>query len=232
LNRVCIHQPDFLPYLGFFHRLLFTDIFIILDDVQFIRRGWHHRDKIKTRDGVKWLTVPICKGDYYQKINQVLLDKNKHKWIRNHLNLLKANYRNAHDFDKYFLRIKELYLLNHTKLIDLNMSFLHFFLELFDINIKIMYSSQLNVEGNRNLKLISLLKAVGACHYLSGLGAKAYLKEDLFFKEGITVEWQNFDHPVYHQLHGEFMPNLSCIDILFNCGAYAKEILWSTQKRK
>lgn len=225
MKRVCIHQPDFLPHLGFFHRLNLVDIFIILDDVQFLRRGWHHRDKIKTKYGAKWLTLSISKCDYYQKINQVILSENRNIWITNNLNLLGENYKKAPYFDEYFQQIRDIYLTNFSRMIDLNMTFLYFFLRLLDIEVDIILSSKLNVEGRSNQKLINLVKAMNGTHYLSGIGAQDYLDEQMFADKGIIVEWQNFRHPVYPQLHGEFIPNLSCIDLLFNCGPRSKDII-------
>lgn len=232
MKRVCIHQPDFAPYLGFFHRLLLVDLFIVLDDVQFLRRGWHHRDKIKTPQGERWLTLSIKKGDFYQKINQVILSENRDVWVTRHLNLLMENYRRAPYFDEYFPRIRSIYQTGFSKLVDLNLAFLQFFFEIFDTHVVTVLSSTLNVPGKSNQKLINLVKAVGGTHYLSGIGARAYLDEQMFADEGITVEWQQFQHPVYPQLHGEFIPNLSCIDLLFNCGPGAKEVLWSCIEAK
>lgn len=227
MKRVCIHQPDFLPYLGFFDRLLFTDVFIILDDVQFLRRGWHHRDKIKTKQGESWLTLSIKKGDYYQKINQVLLGEDRDVWVPRNLNLIKENYRDAPYFDNYFSQIKDIYQLPLVKMIDINMEFLKFCFDAFNLQVNKIFSSDLNVEGQNNQKLINLVKAVEGTHYLSGTGARAYLDEGMFAQEGIVVEWQEFKHPIYSQLHGEFIPYLSCIDLLFNCGPQAKDVLRS-----
>jgi len=232
MKRVCIHQPDFLPYLGFFHRLLFTDVFIILNDVQFLRRGWHHRDKIKTIDGEKWLTLSIKKGDYRQRIDQVILSENQGIWVANHLNLLKESYKKAPYFDGYFPKIRDIYLSGSIKMVDLNMAFLHFFFEVFDLQVNTLFSSDLNVGGSSNQKLINLINAVDGTQYLSGVGAKDYIDEQMFADEGIIVEWQQFNHPVYPQLHGDFIPNLSCIDLLFNCGPGAKEVLWSCKNEK
>jgi len=232
VKRVCIHQPDFLPYLGFFHRLLYTDLFIVLDDVQFLRRGWHHRDKIKTISGEKWLTLSIKKGDYHQNINQVTLSQDRDTWIDKHLNFLKGAYKDAPYFDNYFPQIRDIYLNCFDKLIDINMGFLYFFFKLFDLKVNILFSSTLNAEGCSNLKLINLIKAVKGTYYLSGLGARSYLEEQMFKDEGISVEWQEFKHPVYPQLHDEFIPNLSCIDMLFNCGPGIRDILWSCKKEK
>ena len=233
MKRVCIHQPDFLPYLGFFHRLLFVDLFIVLDDVQFLRKGsgWHNRDKIKTRSGETWLTLSIQKGKMDQKINEVMLSKNT-GWIQKNLNLLMENYRKAPCFSEYFPEIKEIYSRGFLKMIDMNMAFLGFFFDIFDLNVPIVFSSELNAGGHKNEKLINLLKAVNGTHYLSGTGARDYMKVDLFEKEGIAVEWQKFQHPVYPQLHGEFLPYLSCIDLLFNCGAGSREILRSCQNEQ
>jgi len=233
MKMVCIHQPDFLPYLGFFHRLLSIDTFILLDDVQFLRKGsgWHNRDKIKTKQGEKWLTLSVTKGRLNQKINQVLLSE-KNDWITKNLNLLKENYKEASYFDEYFPLIRDIYMGNFDKMIDLNVAFLHFFFDVFNLEMNTIFSSDLHVEGHKNQKIINLLKSVNCNHYLSGVGAKAYLDEQLFENEGIIVEWQDFHHPVYPQLHGEFIPNLSCIDLLFNCGPKSKDILWSCKNKK
>lgn len=234
MKRVCIHQPDFLPYLGFFHRLLLVDTFIILDDVQFLRKGsgWHNRDKIKTPHGEKWLTIPVEKGHCDRKINQVILSPDTEHWIPRNLNLLKENYGKAPYFDEYFPSIQEIYLRGFCEMLKLNMAFLSFFWNAFNIHIETVFSSNLNVSGTKNHRLINLIKAVDGEHYVSGMGAKAYLDEQLFVNEHITVEWQQFHHPVYPQLHGKFIPNLSCIDILFNCGAQAQEILWACKEKK
>jgi hypothetical protein len=227
MKPACIHQPDFLPYLGFFHRLLYTDLLIILDDVQFLRRGWHHRDLIKGSKGAQWLTLSIKKGDYHQNINQVILHADRDRWISNHLNLLRANYSKAPFFKAYFPQIEAIYRKKAVRMIDLNMAFLHFFFDLFGLDNQIVLSSDLGVEGKSNLRLINLLKSVDRRRYLSGIGARDYLDERQFQAAGIRVDWQRFDHPVYPQLHGKFIPNLSCIDILFNCGPEAEAILKS-----
>ncbi|MDA3791283.1 MAG: WbqC family protein [Desulfobacula sp.] len=233
MNCVCIHQPDFLPYLGFFHRLLFTDIFIILDDVQFLRKGsgWHNRDKIKTKYGAKWLSLSVMKGKMRQNINEVNLAVNS-DWTTTNLNLLKENYIKSPYFNTYFPKIRDIYLTDFVRMMDMNMAFLEFFFELFELRVNKVFSSDLNVDGHKNQRVINLVKAVGSIHYLSGIGARDYLDEEMFADEGITVEWQKFNHPVYPQLHGEFIPNLSCIDLLFNCGPNSKDILWSCKEVK
>ncbi len=234
MKRVCIHQPDFLPHLGFFHRLLFADVFIILDDVQFLRKGsgWHNRDKIKTSQGAKWLTVSVQKGHLGRSINEVQLSQPAENWIVRNLSLINENYCKSPYFDKYILKIETIYRSGVTKLIDLNMAFLRFFFDIFGIHVHTFFASAFHVGGQKNQRLINLVKAVGGTHYLTGTGSKAYLDEDLFAAKGVIVEWQQFEHPIYPQLYGEFMPHLSCIDILFNCGPQSKDILWAYKNEK
>lgn len=227
MKRVCIHQPDFLPYLGFFHRLLLVDQFIVLDDVQFEKGGWHHRDQVKTRQGTKWLTLSIKKGYFLQQIRNVQLSQPSQSWVDRNLNLIQENYKNSSYFDAYFSQIQDIYRQDHEKLIDINLAFLEFCLQVFEIEVEIIFSSSLQVEGTSNQRLINLLKAVDGTHYLSGIGARDYMEEEMFIEAGIQVEWQQFNHPIYPQLHGDFIPYLSCIDLFFNCGPKSKEILHS-----
>jgi hypothetical protein len=223
---VVIHQPDFIPYLGFFHRLLYADIFIILDDVQFLRRGWHHRDIIKTKDGRKWITLGIKKTDQDTKINEIYL--NDEKWKKQHLSIIEQNYKKASYFKEIFPFIENLYKQDYEKMIDMNLASIKILLELFDINIDIHFSSSYKINTKSNQLLSDLLKKVDATHYLSGIGAKDYFDPSPFEKAHIKIIWQEFKHPIYSQLHGEFIPYLSSIDLLFNCGIKkSREILRS-----
>src|SRR5713226_2920464 len=108
MNIVCIHQPDFVPYLGFFHRLLIADHFILLDDVKFIKDGWQHRDRIKGRNGSTWLTLSVRKGSHHQHINEVAMAENK-KWIDSNLNLLHECYSKAKYFSEVFPQVEAIY---------------------------------------------------------------------------------------------------------------------------
>lgn len=223
-KTVVIHQPDFLPYLGFFNRLLHSDLFVILNDVQFLRRGWHHRDMIKTKDGEKWITLGIKKAPQNTQINEIYL--NDENWQEQHLNLIKQSYAKAKYFEEIFPFIEKLYSQKYEKMIDINLASIKMLLELFDINIEIIFSIKFNLNSKSNQLLVDLLKRVGATHYLSGIGAKDYYDNKPFEEANIKVLWQDFKHPVYPQLHGEFIPYLSSIDLLFNCGIEkSREIL-------
>lgn len=215
-KTVVIHQPDFLPYLGFFHRLLSSDLFIILDDVQFLRRGWHHRDKIKTPKGDSWITIGVKKSPQTTNINNIILSDDN--WKENHLNLLKQNYNKSQYFNEIYPYIEKLYSKNFKKMIDFNLESIKMLMDLFDIHIETRYSSTYNIQTKSNELLVDILKEVNATHYLSGIGAKEYFNEEPFHNGNIQVIWQEFIHPVYPQQFKEFIPYLSSIDLLFNCG--------------
>lgn len=217
---VVIHQPDFMPYLGFFQRLITADIYIVLDNVQYVRgsRTQTSRDKIKTANGEKWINVGIQKAPYKSRIDEILLAK-ENCWRERSLNLIKENYRNAVFFEEIFPYVQELYKVECVKMVDFNMASIKMLIDLLGIeNIEIKYASALQADGKSNELIINLVKAVGCTRYLSGIGARNYYVPELYEKAGIEVIWQNFEHPVYPQQFGEFIPYLSSIDLLFNCG--------------
>jgi len=210
---VTIHQPDFLPWLGFFDRLQKCDLFIVLDDVQFLRRGWHHRDKIKTPNGIKWLTVPVLKkGKYKQNINEVLID-NSVNWRKKFLGLISNAYIKAPNFLFIYHSIEKIIAKNHHKMIDLNIDFLQFCTDILDIKKKIIFSSSLKSNLKASEKIVYILKEVGGKYYLTGSGASNYLDENLFKRENIEVLWHQYNYHYYPQLHGnKFIEKLSIID--------------------
>lgn len=218
-KTVVIHQPDFAPYLGFFDRFRNADLFIALDHVQFVHsnRSWTHRDKIKTPAGEKWLTLSVKKAPRDTPINMIELAKPL-IWIDNHLNLLRQNYSKADFFEEVFPYVNELYKQPPSLMIDLNLRSIEMLCSLLDVKIPIVLSSDLKAQGRKNELLVDILKKVGASHYLSGIGAKDYMEPEKFQKENIEIIWQNFSHPSYNQQFGKFIPQLSALDLLFNCG--------------
>jgi hypothetical protein len=232
-KKTVIHQPDFLSYLGFFHRLLYSDCFVLLDNVQFVSgtsRSWMNRDKIKTKDGEKWLTVAVQKHAREIKINEVLLSDSV-DWRKQNLNLITQNYRKAPFYEEIFPHIEELYSFQGEKLIDFNVKSILLLLNLFDIQLEIIYASSLNPAGKNNLLLVDILNKINSKVYISGFGARDYFDPLPFDKAGIEVIWQDFKHPVYPQLYENFIPFLSSIDLLFNCGKdESRKILRSCPK--
>lgn len=219
MKIVVIHQPDFLPYLGFFHRLLKANLFILLDHVQFVSNGsrsWTNRDKIKTFKGEHWLTVSVTKMPRGTPINKIRLADND--WRKRNLNILFENYRYAPYFKEIFPHLEQLYNMQCDYLVQFNEASIRMLMELFAIDIPVTYSSLMGPTGKKNEMLVNLLKNVDATDYLSGVGAKDYLDEKSFSNANIKVRWQKFKHPVYRQQFGEFIPYLSSIDLFFNCG--------------
>ncbi|MEK9285549.1 WbqC family protein [Bradyrhizobium sp. ISRA442] len=221
MNRTAvIHQPDFLPYLGFFERLLHADVFVLLDQAQYVdstSRSWTHRDKIKTPQGARWISLSIRSAPRDTPINQIELS-DQVDWRRNNLNLLRENYRKAPFFDEIFPRLEQLYARTDRRLADFNRASIELLLELFDVRVEIVTASSLGVSGKNNDLLVDILGKVHADRYLSGVGARAYFRPEPFANAGIEVLWQEFQHPAYPQLHGDFIPYLSSIDLLLNCG--------------
>ncbi len=221
MTTVCIHQPDFAPWLGFFDRLLKADIFVVLDNVQFVRGGWHHRDKIKTPDGARWLTVPVIKkGRYHQAINEVEID-NSRDWRTKHLRTIQSFYGKAEGFNEVYPAIEDIYAGKYNRLMDLNMRLLAWLMERMKIDIDIRFASELGVKGAKSDLLAGIVQYVSGDVYLTGQGARSYLDEEIFAEAGVGVHWQSYRHPVYPQLHGPFIPQLSSLDCLLNRGPAA-----------
>ncbi len=219
-KTVVIHQPDFLPYLGFFHRLIDADLFVILDNAQYVNgtsQSWMNRDKLKTSQGEKWLTVSVKKASRETSINQIQLSESA-EWKKSNLNLIQHNYRQSPYFTEIYPHLEKLYAYEGTLLYEFNLHSIRMLMKLFDIEVAEVFASTLNADGKKNVLLVDILKKVGATTYLSGVGAKAYSEPELYERAGIEVVWQGFVHPVYPQLNGPFIPYLSSIDVLFNCG--------------
>ncbi len=216
-KTVVIHQPDFLSHIGFFHRFLHADLWVIFDNVQFLRSGWHNRDKIKTPNGAAWLTVSVQRCPRQTPINEIMLSKDT-DWRMTHMNLIRTYYRGAGYFDELFPYIEELYGFECEKMIDFNMRSIEMLLKVLDIRIPSVPASALDPKGKKNELLVDILKKVDASTYLTGTGSRDYLDEKVFEDAGIKVTWQDMKYPVYPQLYGDFMPFLSSIDMLFNCG--------------
>jgi len=189
--KVTIHQPDFLPWLGFFHRWAQSDIYIIYDDVQFIKGGWHNRDKINTPNRVIWLTVPvITKGKGHQLIRDVKI-ANQHNWREKHLKSIRQAYSKSKNFAYYFDTLQETYNKNHKYLIDLNVDLLEFAARDLGIFVPTVFSSEYKLQTKNTERLVDLMIAVSGTIYITGSGSKDYLQTELFEKQNIDVIFQD-----------------------------------------
>ncbi len=217
---VVIHQPDFMPYLGFFDRLLKADIYVVLETAQYVNgtsRSWMNRDKIKTEKGEQWITVCVKKAPRETAIKDIFL-LDEEKWRKSNLGLLHQNYRKADYYHEIMPYIEGLYSLKCEKFWEFSFASIKMLIDLFGIDIDILFSSDLDPQGKNNDMIVDIMNKVNAHTYLSGVGAADYYDEKVYEKAGIEVIWQDFKHPVYQQQFGEFIPYLSSIDLLFNCG--------------
>lgn len=229
---VSIHQPNYLPWLGYFYKIANSDIFVIQDNLLYIKKSFINRNTIKTPRGAQWLTLNVLsKGRSGQLINEVEID-NSIQWGRIHLKTLEANYGKAPYFQEYRDQFESIYQEKWESLADLNETLVRQICEMLSIkNVKIVRTSELGVCGKSTSLLINICKAVGADTYLSGFGGKKYMDEGLFENEGIKLKYSEFQHPVYNQLFGDFVPNLSVIDFIFNEGGSNFSNLIDNKKR-
>jgi hypothetical protein len=222
---ISVHQPQYLPWLGYFHKMYQSDSFVFLDNVQYKKREYQNSNCIRTKDGSIWLTVPILKEvDPYPKISAVRID-NSQGWRKMHWMTIRANYSHAPFFKQYSGFFEELYNKEWKLLVDLNMHIIRHIAGLLSINTPISLESQLNITTTKTSRLVDICKALKADTYLSGVGGKDYLDEEQFKLNGIKLIYQDFKHPQYKQCHEPFVPCISIIDLLFNCGDESLKIL-------
>ena len=223
---VSIHQPNYIPWLGFFHKLLLSDTYIVFDDVQFPRgKDYANRNQIKTNNGKMWLTASVLGKKDLKPWNQIEINNNG--WKEKHLTNIESFYKKTPYFKSYFLFLKRIYETDHKLLLDLNLDLIIFFLGCLDKIPNIILSSDIKTELTGLDKILYILKDQKATKYISGdgEGSRRYIDEQLFKDNNIELVWQNYKHPTYNQLYGEFIPYLSILDLLFNEGPNSKNII-------
>lgn len=230
--RAVILQPGYLPWLGFFDQMYKSDVFVIYNDVQFDKHGWRNRNRIKTAQGVQWLTVPVLTTAQDKPLIQEVLINNDIDWRRTHLRTIKQNYSRAPFFNTYFGMFEEIYSKEWQYLIDIDMTFIFALMEELGLTTKIKFSADLGIMGKNTRRLVDICLYLGASEYLTGDAAKDYLDESLFSQNDIKLEYHHYQHPVYNQLYGEFIPYLSIIDLLFNHGKDSLDILTQNKSVK
>ena len=217
-------QSNFLPWRGYFDFIREVDLFIIHDDIQYTKGDWRNRNKIKTSQGVKWITVPVHYHQTNQLIEETHIDNSK-PWARNILNRIQDSYRKAPHFEPYFSELAELLLAPAESISDLNVRLICWGCSHLEIDTPLTFSRQYHPQGTKTERLIGLLKQVGATTYLSGPAAQVYIKPELFEQAGIELEYKAYDYPGYEQLYPPFDPAVSVIDLLFMVGKEAKKYL-------
>lgn len=223
--RCAVIQPSYIPWRGYFDQILRSDVFVFYDDVQYDKHGWRNRNRIKTPQGTRWLTIPVrSKGNTTRgmHINDVEIAAET-KWNRKHLASIHQSYSKAPFFDAYIPTLEKHLESPAVRLADLTIPLTIQLARELGASCHFVRSSDLSLSGNRLDHLLLTLESVGATHYLSGPSAAAYVEADAFRKAGITVQYMQFDYPEYPQLHPPFDAHVSIVDLLFMLGPDARD---------
>ncbi len=224
--RVAIMQPTYLPWVGYFGLMASVDLFVLLDSVQFAKRSWQQRNQIKTPSGPQWLSVPVSsKGRRDQLIYEVQVDLAR-DFHQSHLKALELNYRRAPCFAQVFPLLQQSLSEPPSLLAGLNIRLMERMREVLDIRTPMLRSSAMAARGENAGLLANICVEVGAAEYVSPPGSKVYLEEsDAFSRLGVPVRYFQFQCLPYRQQHGEFIPYMSAVDLLLNCGAGGREVI-------
>ncbi len=232
-NKVVILQPSYIPWLGHFNMMMNVDTFVYFDNVQYTRRDWRNRNYFLNLKGEKkLLTIPIqSKGNYKQLINEISINYQQNKWIKQHLWLIKESYRKEKYFEEVFLLLSNCLKSEFGNLSALNVEICQSIADYLEIKTKILKSSNLQYEpySNATEHLVNICKSLNASHYLSGPASKAYMNETSFKENNIELVYHNYNHPIYKQNNSNFIPYLSILDVLFRYGKASKEIIFQPQ---
>ena len=219
---VTIHQPEFVPWLGFFNKVLQSDTVILLDNVQFKKNHFENRNKvrIKNEPGWIWITVPVLIKDRFgQKIREVEINSEKElRWREIILNTIKQSYQRSRFFNDIYPLVERGISLNTNRLAEINILFLSSIFESLGIKKKIMLQSAMNSTSSGTQLLVDLIKESGCDIYLSGKSGREYLDFNIIRDSNIIVVYQHFRHPIYSQMQGGFIEGMSILDLLFNYG--------------
>ncbi len=225
---VAIHQPNYLPWLGYFFKITQCDVFVFLDNVQYEKRGFTNRNRIKTPQGPLWLTVDVLtRGSYYQTVREVRIAEGEF-WRDRHWASLTHNYVKAPCFAEYAPHFSVVYGAHWEYLADLNVTLIEDVCRILGIQgVEFRRASELQVSGSKSELLAAICREVGGDTYISPSagGSRSYMEPEPFERAGVKVRYFDFVHPVYRQVRGEFCPNMSVVDLLFNEGSRSLAIL-------
>ena len=227
-KKIAISQSNYIPWKGYFDLINMVDEFILYDDMQYTRRDWRNRNKIKTSHSTQWLTIPVdVKGKYFQSIQDTQISNTA--WAKKHWSSIQHNYSKAKYFSLYKDIFQKLYLDNdENNLSQLNYNFIVTINKILDITTKISYSSDFKLLEGKTERLLDLCQACQATEYISGPIAKDYLYEALFTQENIKVTWMDYNnYPEYDQLYPPFEHSVTILDLIFNEGPNSKNYMKS-----
>jgi len=226
MRTVAIMQPTYLPWIGYFDLIDQSDCFVFLDSVQFNKRSWQQRNRIKGPEGILWLTVSVLsKGRRDQPILDVVIDHTAN-FQEKHIKMITHLYSKAPFFGKYVDELSLILSRSHQFLVDLNIELIRWLCTQIGIGTQMVTSSSIDVEGKNVELLVEICKALEADRYLSAEGSRTYIEENnLFGPSGIDLAYHAYRHPEYRQLHGAFVPYLSALDLLFNEGSSSLSVI-------
>lgn len=226
-KTVAILQSNYIPWKGYFDLINSCDIFVLYDDMQYTKNDWRNRNKVQTKQGLIWLTIPVRQEALSQRINETKISDTR--WNRKHWKTITHNYTKAKYFKDYKDLFEDLYLSMQKELLsEVNYRFIVAINKIMSIDTVIKKSSEFNLVQGKSERLLDICKTLGADAYLSGPAAMDYLDVQLFQQEGISVEWMNYDnYPVYEQLHQPFEHGVSILDLIFNEGSESKKYMKS-----
>jgi hypothetical protein len=225
-RTVAVLQPGYLPWLGFFDQIRRADVFVYYDDVQYDKHGWRNRNRVKSVSGEPhWLTVPVRHARLdWPSLQDVEIDA-RQPWVRKHVGTLRQFYAKAPFASTYLPALEEVLGRGWQRLVDLDFALVEQLCRWLGLRAPEHRSSALGIQGDRTERLVAICRYFSAQRYLSGEAARGYLATGLFAEHDIAVEWQDYHHPVYPQIHGAFVPYLSVVDLLLNCGDQSAAIL-------
>lgn len=219
--RAVVLQPTYLPWMGYFELIDATDVYVVFDHVQFVKKGWQQRNRIKTPNGVIWLTIPVKKAPRGTRICDIEISWERENPLEKHWETIAFGYGKAPYFNKYKFLFEEIYSKRYTLLRDLNVELIKTICNILGIKTKILFSSELNLSDEdmgKTEKIVNLCKKVGITYLYDGKSAQDFIDLSLFEKEKIQIAFQDFHHPTYPQRYGDFIPYMSVIDLLLNTG--------------
>jgi len=225
-----IHQPGYLPWHGYFHRLAISDVHIFLDNVQYEKNGFNNRVKVRRGTEDQWLSVPVkTKGRFGANLLCETEIDDTQRWAAKHWSTLQQSYARAPHFGSHASFFDQMYRHRWSSLLELNLRGIGYLIEQLGIGCRLVKASSLGAAGQEADLVLNLCRAVGATTYVSGINGRSYLDKTSFDEAGIELRFQAYHEPQYVQCHGGFRPFMSVVDLLFNHGSDARSILLRDQ---
>lgn len=225
---IAVHQPQYMPWLGYFAKMAGADHFILLDTVQYKKNEWQNRNRLKTATGWQWMTVPVA-FNFPETLHQVRII-NSQNWQRAHHQSMVTNYRRAPFFDHAMTWLTPFFTQQWETLAELNIAMVRSLADYLGITTPIHVASKLGAFPEKpDERLIDLVRHFNGTKYLAGSGGQGYMNLNKWRAAGIDVEFQDYHHPTYPQLFGSFESNLSVVDLIFNCGPDSLNFLRNTR---